>query len=406
MRPAEAEEIAAIEEKPPKRPRKLQGSEIVFDAPEPWSERVNARQILDEIADFIDRFVILPPGGLEAVALWSAFSWVVEAFNVAPMLAVSGPTRRCGKTRLAGDILGALVSRPLLASNISPAALFRVIEKYAPTLLIDEAETFVGASRTPAAEELRGVLNSGHSRATAFAIRAVKANGGDFDVRRFNTFGPKAFALIGELPQTLADRSIVIQMRRRGPEEMVEPIRRDQFDAEAARLRSRVARWAEDAVEDLRDKDPRVPARLDDRAADNWRPLLAIGDVAGGDWPDRARQAAEKLSEVREEDEGDLRLRLLEDIRTLFHELSEDFVGTDNLVERLLKLPEAPWGELGRPPRPVTAHRLGRMLRPFGIKSTRESRNSIRGYLRSDFAGVWDRYLATSGASGATDGAA
>ena len=180
---------------------------------EPWNEPVEGAQLLQTICDTFARFIVLPDGAGEALALWVLYSYVSDAFFVSPRLALNSPVKRCGKTNTM-SILAKLVCRPLPVSNISAASVFRTIDKFKPTLLMDEAETFLRDN-----EELRGILNSGHTKPTAFVVRLV---GDGFEPTQFLTFAPIVFALIGKLPDTLEDRSIAIPLRRRAPKEKVE----------------------------------------------------------------------------------------------------------------------------------------------------------------------------------------
>ena len=164
-------------------------------------------------------------------------------------------------------------------------------------------------------EELRGILNSGHTRGTAYVIRTV---GEDHEPAKFSTWGPKAVALIGNLPDTLQDRSIVVPMRRKTPGEKVERLRLGRLDLED--LLRQAARWAADHGEAIRNADPDVPDGLNDRAADNWRTLLAIADVAGGVWPGPGEGGARRLSGIGEREDGSVRILLLGDLRELFDE--------------------------------------------------------------------------------------
>src|SRR5262249_16894181 len=158
-----------------------------------------------------------------------------------------------------------------------------------PTLLIDEADTFVRNN-----EEMRGILNSGHSKAAAHAIRNVEING-EYKPQRFSTWAPKAIATIRSLADTLEDRAIIVQLQRKPPGAKAERLGRGDNEWFSA-LRSQAARWSMDNFDKLIDPDPQVPEALNDRAADNWRPLLAIADLAGGEWPQLARQACLTLS--------------------------------------------------------------------------------------------------------------
>src|SRR5262249_17680748 len=150
-----------------------------------------------------------------------------------------------------------------------------------PTLIIDEADTFLAEN-----EELRGILNSGHNRRNAFVVRSVGEN---FDPKQFSTWAPKAIAKIGKLPPTLYGRSIRLELQRKTADETVKPLRADRLE-HLKPLLQKAARWAADNINALREADPELPKELHGRAADNWRPLIAIADRAGGEWPKRARE--------------------------------------------------------------------------------------------------------------------
>ena len=290
-------------------------------------------------------------------------------------------TKRCGKTVLL-IVLGALVPRRLFASNVTPAVLFRTIEKYSPVLLIDEADSFIRDN-----DELRGVLNSGHTRTTAVVIRAV---GEDHDPRAFSTWCAKSVALIGKLPGTLEDRAIEIRMRRRTASEYVERLRQDRIEATCADLRRQAKRWIDDRQQDLQDADPTVPGVLNDRAADCWRPLLAVADAVGGSWPARAREAALGLS-GEATDGDDVAVDLLHDIRLVFEDAGATFIASSELVKKLVEMDSKPWGDW-RHGKPITTRAVADRLRAFGVVPT--SNGSARGYHRDRFRDAWTRYPA------------
>jgi putative DNA primase/helicase len=211
-------------------------STAIFREPNPWSQPVDGMQLLSAVSDMVRRFVILPQHADAAVALWIVLTYCIDWAQVAPILAVTSPEKRCGKSTLL-FVIDRLSSRPLSSSNISAPALFRAVEKWQPTLIIDEADSFIRDS-----EEMRGVLNSGHTRPTAYVIRTT---GEDFEPRRFSTWGAKAIALIGSLPDTLQDRSIVIDLRRKLSNESAEKLRHID-DNEFSELTSKLERWAAD----------------------------------------------------------------------------------------------------------------------------------------------------------------
>jgi hypothetical protein len=193
---------------------------IAFSEPEPWDHPVDGSSLLDEIANIFCRFIILPLDEIKAIALWILHTYAVEATSICPILIVKSAEKRCGKTLLL-ELLLNLVFRPLPASNITSPSLFRAIEKYKPTLLLDEADTFL-----PNNDELKGIINSGYRSSSSYVVRTI---GEDFEPAIFNTFGPKAIAQI-EMPQeTIVDRGIVIEMRRKKPDEKTERLRSDRI---------------------------------------------------------------------------------------------------------------------------------------------------------------------------------
>lgn len=365
----------------PEKPK--QGRGVQLEDPEPWAEAVDGAMLLDRIAATFTRYVALPAHASTALALWVLHTYAFAAWFTSPFLAITSPAKRCGKTLLL-IVLGALVPRRLFASNVTPAVLFRTIEKYAPTLLIDEADTFIRDN-----DELRGVLNSGHTRTTAVAIRAV---GDDHDPRAFSTWCAKAVALIGRLPDTLADRTIEIAMRRRTAGERVERLRQDQIESECSDLRRQAARWAADHLPELQDADPAVPTALHDRAADCWRPLLAVADNAGGEWPARAREAAKALSGIEDETDQPAAVLVLADVRTIFG-LKEELPSAD-IVKALRSLDSRPWATWGKDSKGLTTHALARLLKDFGIHpmKIRFGSETANGYTKRMFGDAWTRY--------------
>ena len=249
------------------------GQAFAIESPEPWPYPVNGAELLKDIAAAYRRYVILPEHADTALALWTIHTYSYDHGRCTPILALTSPQKRCGKTTLMSVLLS-MVNKPLAASNISPSCVFRSIDRWQPTLLIDEADSFLKDN-----EELRGIINSGHTRELAYVIRNV---GDDHEPRRFSTWCSKAIALIGKLPPTLHDRAIEIPLVRKTASEAVE--RFMEFDG--TDIRRKCARWVADHAGELREADPAVPPELHDRAADNWRPLLAIADLAGGEWPE------------------------------------------------------------------------------------------------------------------------
>lgn len=362
-----------------------QGRALVLSDPEPWPEPVDGSELLAALVGTLHRWLVLPDGGAEALALWTVHAHAHDAAEVSPILAVTSATARCGKSTVL-HVLGALVPRPLPAANVTPATIYRAVEALRPTLLVDEADTFLHER-----EELRGVLNSGHHRAGALVVRTA---GDDHEVRTYSTWAAKAVALIGRLPSTLADRSIEIRMRRRAPGESVERLRLDRLD-DLVPVCRKAARWTSDQMNTLRDADPDVPRGLHDRLADSWRPLLGIADAAGGPWPDRARAAAMALAGLDDGEAEDVSVVLLHDLAALYAERGVDRLSSVEIVQSLGRMEDRPWPEWRRG-QPLTTRQLAGLLHPHGIRPTQLwiGSEKVRGYARDAFREAWARYPA------------
>jgi Protein of unknown function (DUF3631) len=297
--------------------------------------------------------------------LWDAHTWVMDAFDVTPRLAVTSPGRRTGKTRKL-EVHEVLVRNPIMTSSMSPSVLFRMIDAGPATVLFDEVDAVFG--RREGNEDLRALLNAGFARGGQ--VHRSEAEGRKFVARAFNVFAPVALAAIGTLPDTLADRSIHTRMSRKTSEEKVERFRRRLVRAEGERIRAGLEAWAATAVDPLREAWPPIPDALDDRAADAWEPLLAIADMAGHGWDGPARLAAVSLDSDRGVDDETTGTLLLVHVKDAFGDRNR--LTTAELLEELVGREDGPWGrwwgdavEAGRTKGP--ASRLARELKPFGI---------------------------------------
>jgi Protein of unknown function (DUF3631) len=356
-------------------------SALIIPDAEPWPEPVDGAALLDELIATFNRFLVLPIRAAEAMALWTLHTYCLDAADVTPRLIFTSPEKRCGKTT-AMRLLTRLVARALPASNITAAGVFRAIEALRPTLLIDEADTFL-----PENDELRGVLNSGHARDSAYVVRTV---GDNHDPAKFSTWAPVAIALIGRPPTTIEDRSIAVPMRRKHPGEVAETFRR-RHRASLETLARKAARWAHDNMGALTGCEPSIPEMLNDRAADNWEPLLAIADHIGGAAPARARDAALELSGNRDDDSDGM---LLSDIREIFTNRQVERIKSIDLCAALAEKEARPWAEY-RAGKPITPVQLAAKLKPYGISPTsiRFLGETPKGYRWSDFEDAFDRYL-------------
>jgi Protein of unknown function (DUF3631) len=348
-------------------------------------------QVLDDVGSYLARFVAFASvEQRDAVTLWVAHTHAIDAFETTPRLAITSPEKQSGKTRLL-EVLDTLVADPLATMNISVAALFRAVDQQRPTLLYDEADAVFGPRASGDHEDLRALLNSGHRRGAAVFRCVGKKHD---ELARFAVFCAVALAGIGDLPDTIRDRSIVVRLRRRAPDEHVSEFRLRRQRAAADGLRARLAAWGRANEDALGDLDPPMPDEISDRAADVWEALLAIADLAGGDWPARVRRAAIEINRARIEGDGSIGTRLLADARTVFEARGADVLLTAELLQGLDAMIEAPWGDIRG--RPLDERGLARRLRPFGVRphNVRPAAGvQGKGYGRSDFADSWKRYL-------------
>jgi putative DNA primase/helicase len=367
--------------------------------PEPWPQEVNGCELLDRTSRFFCRFVVVDEHILVALTLWVPFTYLLDIAEYSPRLAILSATRRCGKT-LVIDVLKWLVCRALAASNISPASVFRVIELEHPALLIDEYDAL--PKRSERAEEIRGLLNSGHSRTSAFAIRIVKV-GDELVPKKFSTWAAIAIAAIGRLPKTWMDRSIALWMKRKRSGQRVERLsqRNVAARAEAETLTRMLVRWTQDNKAALQGADPALPKGLDDRAEDNWYGPIAIADKCGGTWPKRARAAARALSKSRK-DSPDVGEELLADIKSIFDAREVDRITSAELAAALGALELGHWHAWGRARKPITQAQLAHLLKDFQIfpgTIRPPGEPTLKGYKFEDFKDAFASYIPDDAAS-------
>lgn len=359
-------------------------TDLPFREIEPWLDPVDPAEILSDIATVVRRFIICDREIPIAVALWSAMTWLMDVVHVAPLAVITAPEKRCGKSQLL-TLLGRLVCRPITASSISPAALFRAIDAWEPTLLIDEVDACMKDN-----EELRGIINSGHTRDSAYVIRTV---GETFTPTKFSTWGAKALSGIGHVADTLMDRAIILELRRKLPHEQVDRLRYAEpglFDTLAAKL----ARFAMDYSEQVRQARPYLPPNLNDRAQDNWEPLLAIAMVAGTEWLEIATKTALKIS-GSESDAQSIGVELLADIQEVFEEKAIDRISTADLIKALCEDEEKPWATYNRGI-PIKPRQLASRLKSYSIASKPVRFGSVgvaKGYEKKQFDEAFSRYI-------------
>jgi hypothetical protein len=365
-----------------------EGTDLPFPIVKPYPETIDPAQLLDEVSSNVRKYIVLDPEQSDAAALWIAQTWFIQHIDLAALAIINAPEKACGKTQLL-TVMGYMSNRPLPAANASSSAIFRAVEKWLPTMLIDEADMFFKAN-----PELQGMINAGYLRG-GYVLRS-EASGDSFEPRMFSVFGPKAIAGIAldkHLPDATMSRGIVFNLRRKMQHETVSRLRhadRKLF----GEIVSKLARFAEDYVEQVKCARPELPESLGDRDQDNWEPLLAIAACAGENWLKRATDAALKLS-CSGENALSTGAQLLSDIKDYFM-----FVATDNkvctvdLIEALEKEIESPWATYNRG-KPITPRQLSKLLAAYGIhsKTVRMRGGTPKGFDEAQFKDAFARYL-------------
>lgn len=348
----------------------------------PADDPVDAANLFADIEARILHHVAMPTHLAYVVALWIGQSWIHEHATYSPILFVTSAERDSGKSTLMGTI-GFLVRRSLLSVGISAAALYRSIERWHPTFVIDEADdAFVDNP------DLRQVINSGWTRGQG----VVRCDPDTNEPRKFSTFCPKAIAGKGKnAPDTIQSRAIfIIQKRRTRDEPVIHFSHVD--DPGFIHLRSQLARWATDNGEVLSLARPAMPDGFMNRTASNWQLLFAIADSLGEEAGRRARAAAQQIVGVT--DLTSAGVELLRDLKAMFDRSTLDYLTSKAIIADLEADKEKQWAEWSRG-KPITEKGVAGLLHAYGItsKSVGPKGAQAKGYRKSEFADAWDRYL-------------
>ena len=353
---------------------------------EPYHEAVNPAELFDEIKALYLMHIIMDTNQAIAATLWTVMTWLTDEVDVLPLLLINAPERSCGKTQVL-DMVSRLSCRPMVGANITTAVLFRCIDTMHPTLFIDEIDTFLKKNI-----EIQGLINAGHTRTSAYVWRLV---GDNHEPKQFSVWAPKAFAGIN-LPKHLSEatlsRGIVINMRRKLANEAVIRIRRtDKANFEV--LKSKLARFAQDYSDLIRNTQIDLPDELSDRDQDNWEPLLTIAQCAGNEWLKVAIEAA--LNLTKSENVLSINTELLSDIREIFAAHHEGKMRSADVIETLVKDTEAPWATWNHG-KPFSARQLTKLLEPYGIKTKNLKfgpYHTLKGFELAQFEDAFERYL-------------
>lgn len=385
---------ALIEEKRRKYPYEM--------TPEPWPEEVTLLDVIHEIENLIRKVLYIRPECVTAVAYFCVSSWFVEYLDYAPYVVITSPTNRCGKSTLIELMLN-LVKRPYpLSGKPSEPALFRSIQKFEPTILVDEVDTFL--KNCP---ELQGLLNGGTKRALAFIPRCDSSSKGNIYVNNYSTFGFKVFSGIGAngVGSALVDRAIVIPMERVKNADELGFL--DEIDPQTwnilQRKMHRLSIQHGEYLQTLKGKQrPMMPKSLDSRSRDKWMTLFALADIAGEDEGRRVRNVAVSLCATTNETSWDI--QLLADANAIAEKASNEggytisdgfinfrvsvgidagageYILSDVLHQALILDKEKQWHDL-KGGRSLSKHSMSKTLRKFSIESQNiRSQNNRKGF--------------------------
>lgn len=375
-----------------KKHEEKQSETLLFPEILPWKDPISVADLLNEIVSLLNKYVsFISKHQPRAIALWVIHTYCIEAAYISPILFVTSAEMRSGKSTLLA-ILQKIVSKCIAASSVSSSVIFRIIPKHHPTLIFDEADTYV----TDKNEDMRGILNAGHSRDTS---KVLRTNPDTLEPEIFDAFGPKCIAGIKGLPCTVEDRSIIIKMQRMKQGQKKEKMRLIDIHLrqEFINIQRKCIKFANEKTTSLRDIKPTIPDEINDRAADNWHPLFQIADLAGNEWIRFTTDAALYLSGHKQENKS-LGIELLEDIRDLFDGKFKDkeSIPTFELINALAENDESPWANFNpkKQDTQINARQLAKLLEPYDIKSINNIGDQNRkGYLKSSFEDAFSRYI-------------
>jgi Protein of unknown function (DUF3631)/Toprim domain len=393
---------------------------------DPWEDPVtDLGAVLDVMVDVLARVLAVPATHFYAMGLWAVHTHLLQRRELglrhSPRLAFQSPLEDTGKTTAMMALLY-LVARAMATSSLSGASLFRETDAHHWTILWDEADGTFHKNTNP---ELEGVFNSGHDRRTARVHRQVPAADGGYETQTFDTFTAIALTMINEfLKKSQQSRCIVLRMKRAT---QAEAARLEEFDEchEAALLECgrKLVRWAAD-LDELPTVD-RVPGLIN-RFWLNWKSLLRIAKLAGGEWAARALAAAKAdMARVNGEKDDSPDYALLDAIWRVFaaDKSNPRRMHTNDLIAQLLQEDEGRWYVANRFGKEINSDylrerlkkllpteadypELQKLLTDEGDRAALKSRrwrpagnpkgNPLYGYYELHFADAFERYLGTA----------
>lgn len=359
--------------------------------------------VVDEIHRLISKYIVLSHSEIRVASAWAAASWHMDVWSRFPHLAVTSPEKRCGKTRFL-QLLEKVCPKPWSTTSISPAAMYRLIEKERPTLLLDEAQS-ISRRGSESSEVLRELLNAGIDSTSV----VVRVGGKDNDeIKKFSVYSPKVIALIGAIDGVLADRCLPIGLKRKSREDQVQFYNHRVVDQESKALGEKLEKWSKESAKAITEAyDQTEPFAIDnDRMADLLRPLQAVLAVVDPSSINLLQKYAEGSEERERRIEmmspGVLMLvacreafaereKTVKRLGKLAEKTEPGFLPTETLIEFLCKRTEEPWARWSKGQN-INPEGVARLLRPYDIRSERNRDQSARGYYTHSFEEAWKKY--------------
>lgn len=355
-----------------------------FKTIEPWAHAIDGSDLLCSVVKTIHGYVICSEHTARAAALWITHTYLLDVIYCSPLAIITAPDKGCGKSTLL-DVMADMVYQPIPTASISAAALYRTIEEYQPTLLIDEVDSFLAGD-----EAMRGIINCGHKRKAAFVMRC---DGEDNKPKRFSTWSAKLLSGISakNVHDTITSRAIILELRKKLATEVIASNRNNQDEYHT--LSRKLVRWTSDIKDQVRQSNVTFPNSLNDRQKDNWESLLAIADIAGGQWPEMARETAVAICSKAET--KSYKVELLEDIKAIFELKKIDRVSTADLINYLCEDVEANWVTYSHG-KQISPKQLAKLLGGYDIASKTVRfgvYDTAKGYYKAQFLDAWARYV-------------
>jgi hypothetical protein len=340
-------------------------------------------EALNSAHAFLGRFAAFPSAQAhDAVTLWCAHTWAVNAFNASPRLAVLSDLPASGKSRVL-ELVAMLSRNATIEIDLTGPALVAMMSQRQPTVILDESDMIFGSNGGDSHRALRAVINGGY-RAGATVTRR---SGGQF--KRETIYGALAFGGLGVLPGPTMSRCIVVRMLPRKPEQRLQAFMPRTHKPQGESVGEALGSWVASVKVELESAWPTLPDGIEDRRAELWECICTLGDLAGNGWAERAREACTALAlEAVTEPTATPERRLLGDLRTVWGDSAN--LATAEIVRELYALEGSPWAKLWGPAN--APRELAALLAPYGVRpvKVRVGDRTAQGYRRSDLEPHWE----------------